>query len=910
VKSLAPTGQKSIARYAGLAIPGVSAQIASATAQRPLDGSTGAESEPAGAAAATPRSTCAPASARAKPSTIRQLPIAAQIYIAAVTLLGACLFSAALPLIEFNRPLLFVTLLVGSVVTAVFKVNLPLSNAGSLSVSYAVDFAALLLLGPHQTMLIAVFSAWSQCTFKMRRKNALYRTLFSMATLTITVQVSGEICRLLGGIPDYSTVSGLAKPLVGTATMYFLINSSLVASAISLSTRQPLLRVWNESFLWYAPSYFVGAGAAAVAAAVVDKSMFWVAPLTAAPLYLTYRTYKVYLGRIEDEQRHVKQVSDLHLATIEALALAIDAKDQTAHTHIRRVQAYAAGLAESFGMSASEIQAVKTAALLHDIGKLAVPEHILFKPGPLTPEEFEKIRVHPQVGAQIISAVPFPYPVAPLILSHHERWDGCGYPAGLRGDEIPLGARILTVVDCFDALTSDRPYHRAISSHDALEMLRHEAGKALDPTVVQRFLELHPTLSVEAEREEHRGRKLSLGPAASEPHAAPAAGFSTAPATSVLRDIALAHREIYSLYEIAQSLGTSLGIDDTMSLISSKLHNLMPVSCCSLFLVHDEDTTLRCRFASGVDAELLQQVMVHSGQGTVGWVARNRRPLVNARPGADFEAAGLSSVKTSLQSALVCPLIFNDRFIGTLAVYHLEPGCYREDHRRLLDRICEQAAAVIHNSIIFEQTHADSVTDPLTELPNTRFMALHLPAQLARAKRVGSEVSLLVADLDDFKTINDQYGHHVGDRALCAIARVLRGGVRPYDICIRYAGDEFVVGLLGGGSEEAQAKLAQLQQAVSDTIFEVRPGQRLRLSISVGAAVYPRDGETYEQLLAAADRRMYRDKGLRKQRLLGMSSPEALHGGPVPQVLSGWSPYLAQKTEPEETEEQAAANFS
>ncbi len=189
----------------------------------------------------------------------------------------------------------------------------------------------------------------------------------------------------------------------------------------------------------------------------------WLAALAAAPLYLTYRTYKVYLGRIDDERRHVEEMADLHLATIEALALAIDAKDQTAQSHIRRVQVYATSIARGLGMSDTEIQGVKTAALLHDIGKLAVPEHILSKPGPLTQEEFQKIRVHPQVGAEIISAVPFPYPVAPLILSHHERWDGKGYPQGLKAEEIPLGARILSVVDYYDALTSDRPYHKAMT---------------------------------------------------------------------------------------------------------------------------------------------------------------------------------------------------------------------------------------------------------------------------------------------------------------------------------------------------------------------------------------------------------------------------------------------------------------
>src|SRR5205807_7229812 len=252
---------------------------------------------------------------------------------------------------------------------------------------------------------------------------------------------------------------------------------------------QSIPKVWNENFLWSAPSYVVGALAAAAAAAVIDRGGYWMASLAAAPPYLTYRTYKVYLGRVQDQQRHVAQVSDLHLATIEALALAIDAKDQTAQSHIRRVQVYAAGLARALGMAENEIQGVKTAALLHDIGKLAVPEHILSKPGPLTQEEFQKIRIHPQVGAEIIAGVPFPYPVAPLILSHHERWDGKGYPAGMKGEEIPAGARILSVVDYFDALTSERPYHKAMTSEGAIGLLRQQASKALDPTLEQKFVD-------------------------------------------------------------------------------------------------------------------------------------------------------------------------------------------------------------------------------------------------------------------------------------------------------------------------------------------------------------------------------------------------------------------------------------
>jgi diguanylate cyclase (GGDEF)-like protein/putative nucleotidyltransferase with HDIG domain len=594
-------------------------------------------------------------------------------------------------------------------------------------------------------------------------------------------------------------------------------------------------------------------------------------------VYLTYRTYKVYMGRIQDQQRHVAQVSDLHLATIEALALAIDAKDQTAQSHIRRVQVYAAGIARALGMPDNEIQGVKTAALLHDIGKLAVPEHILSKPGPLTQEEFQKIRIHPQVGAEIISGVPFPYPVAPLILSHHERWDGKGYPTGLKGEEIPLGARILSVVDYFDALMSERPYHKAMSLDAAMGLLHQESGKALDPRVVQTFIEMYAALADEAETSQEPSRKLTRVPTHA-PTAAPAVGLvdetSSSVRTNVFQDIALAHREIYALYEIAQAMGSSLGVSDTMALISSKLSNIVPFSCCALFLYNDESETLRCRFATGVESEVIQQLTIRNGHGLAGWVARNRRPLVNARPSTDLEAAGFPSDRTTLHSALVCPLLFNERFIGTISVYHTEPSIYTDDHRRLLDRISEQAAAVIYNSIVFEQTQEDSLTDPLTGLPNTRFMFMHLTRELARAERVKSEVSLLVMDLDNFKDINDTYGHHVGDRALRDVAGVLRAGIRPYDICVRYAGDEFIVVLSGCGGEEAEAKRLELQRDVDSMKFEARPGKLLPLAVSIGAAVFPHDGDTYETLLANADSRMYRDKTRRKREIGAAPSDE------------------------------------
>ncbi len=558
------------------------------------------------------------------------------------------------------------------------------------------------------------------------------------------------------------------------------------------------------------------------------------------------------LARTAAEQR---QLSGLHMATIEALASAIDAKDKTSAEHIRRVQQFARALAREVALDEDEVQAIATAALLHDVGKLAVPEHILSKRGPLTDEEFDRIKIHPQVGFEIIEHVPFPYPVAPLVLCHHERWDGSGYPLGLRGDDIPLGARVLAVADYFDTIMRDRPYKDGVSSETAALTLQEESGRALDPHLVSIFLGILAARPVEglvaagASSRERRDARHSPSPQPGE--------------RTAFENIAQAHQEIYSLYEIAQAIGSSLGVADTMSLIAGKLTTLIPFSTCALY-ISDGNGSIRCRFASGVWEHDLRELILGEGSGLAGWVIRNRRPLVNGKPVADFEAGARAEAGTDLQSALVCPLISGDRVVGALALYHASPDFYTEEHRRLLDQISEQTAAAISNSLVYERTRDESLRDALTGLPNTRYIFTHLTRELARAQRLGHEVAILVLDLDEFKQINDTFGHQTGDLALQAVARVLRDTVRHYDVCARYAGDEFIIVLPGCGIEEAEAKRVELQEAVRGIALEVVAGQTLKVSMSAGAAVFPADGETYEILLATADGRMYRDKKTRK----------------------------------------------
>ncbi len=273
---------------------------------------------------------------------------------------------------------------------------------------------------------------------------------------------------------------------------------------------------------------------------------------------------------------------------------------------------------------------------------------------------------------------------------------------------------------------------------------------------------------------------------------------------NAFENIAHAHREIYALYEIAQSMGTSLGVADTMALISSKLTKIIPWSGCALFLAQEDGELLKCRFAAGVDAPQLLNCTLKAGEGLSGWVARNKRTVVNGNPNATFETLGLQAPR--LRSAIVVPLHFNDTFIGCLALYHVDANRYTEEHSRLIERVAEQASAVVHNSIVFEQTQEDSLTDPLTGLPNRRSMFVHLSRELARAERLKSQVALIVMDIDGFKTINDTYGHHVGDHALREVSFALQDALRPYDLCVRYAGDEFIVVLTDCSRETADIK--------------------------------------------------------------------------------------------------------
>jgi len=814
----------------------------------------------------------APVRARFRSGTPR--PQLLNAYVGAVVLAGIALLAFGVPKMQFTHPVLFVCLLLGSMMAAVMKIHLPLSSGqATLSMSYFTDFLSLVVLGPHQAMLVAGASAATQSAVGRRDRFSPKQTFFSSASLIITVQAAGLVANQLGGFDLHASLSSLSKPAAGAAATFFLCNSWLVATAVGLSRGRPISATWREDFLWAGPACFVAAGAATFAASVMATQEVWLVLFAAVLLGLTFHSYRVYLGRVSEHQEHARTISTLHLATVEALARAIDARDQTidpesgaAENHIRRVEARAAALGEASGMSAHEIEGLKVAALLHDIGKLAVPEHILTKPGRLTPAEFDYIRLHPTVGANILKAVPFPYPVAPFIQSHHERWDGKGYPDGLAAEEIPLGARVLAVVDYFDALTAHRPYHRAMAQDEALDTLTREAGKALDPRLVDLFIQV--LLQVGDLEQEARYESVRPDLAATRA-GAPATGFSTdgsplEAAATVYQSISQATQEVRALYDIAQTLGTRLSVDDTMGLLTSKLNRLVPASGWALYLPDARRNQLRCRYASGLSADTLEGLQIAMGEGVTGWAARHQTAAINARAASDFEAGGATAVGQLFHSALAFPLMDGVQLIGILTAYHIDDQPYTEAHLSLLERLGGQAASVLANSIQFEGMRAASLTDSLTDLPNSRALVGHVDQRLAARADQAVPSAIIMIDLDHFKAVNDVHGHQVGDLALQTLAGALRRHVRATDFCARYGGDEFVVALSCQDRDEAERRASELQRAVARQHVTSPGGTTIPLGISVGIAMSGEDGLTFESLLEAADRRMYEDKHRRR----------------------------------------------
>ena len=738
------------------------------------------------------------------------------------------------------------------------KVNLP-GITGTLSVNFLFILIGVLELSFSETMILGAISMLAQCLYPDRPK-----------ALQVTFNVcAGSISTALAYLVYHQRLTNLvidSRPiLLGlAATVYFIANAGTIAMVISATEHRRLSRILVDCYFWSFPYYLVGAGIAGIIA-WLNRNYNWETCLLVFPaVYLIYRSYRLYLGKLEDEKRHVEEMASLHLRTIEALALAIEAKDHTTHEHLQRVRVYAIEVAKELGITGPELEALHAAALLHDIGKLAVPEHIISKPGRLTPEEFEKMKIHTLVGAEILERVRFPYPVVPIVRAHHEKWDGSGYPLGLKGAEIPIGARILSAVDYLDALASDRQYRRALPLKDVMQKLAAESGKSFDPKIVD----------ILQKRYQHLER-LAIAKSAQDPNALlstgikiergvePAAGFENTVAqdyagreNTFLSSIAAARQEAQALFELSQDLGASLSLGETLSVFSVKLKPMVPYDAIAIYVKRDNE--LVPEYVNGDNYRLFSSLRIPVGQGLSGWVAHNRKPIINGNPSVEPGYLNDPSKFSTLRSALAVPLEGVAGVIGVLALYRGERDGFTSDHLRILLAVSGKMALAIENALKYQQAENSATTDYLTGLPNARSLFLQLDRELARCKRDNSSLTVMVSDMDGFKQINDRFGHLEGNRVLRLFAQALKDSCREYDYVARMGGDEFVV-IAPGLAADAAGKKAEQMRALARQAGSEVCGEDL-LSLSVGRAMYPDDGKDAEQLLAEADRRMYLEK--------------------------------------------------
>jgi diguanylate cyclase (GGDEF)-like protein/putative nucleotidyltransferase with HDIG domain len=692
----------------------------------------------------------------------------------------------------------------------------------------------------------------------------------------------------------YSLVGrfGSNKPilLMVSALMFFFANTLPISIVIALTEGKSSRKVWSECYFWSFPYYLVGAAAVGLVG-IINRSAGWQTSLLVLPLiYWVYRSYRLYLGRLEAEKervevekRHVEQIASLNMRTIEALALAIEAKDHTTHTHLQRVRTYAVEVAKELNLAEEQIEALRAAALLHDIGKLAVPEQIINKPGKLTPEEFEKMKVHPLVGAEILDRVAFPYPVAPIVRAHHERWDGTGYPEGLAGEGIPIGARILAAVDCLDALASHRQYRPALPLSEAMAKVKEKSGTWFDPKIVtileSRYIELERMAQM-AEDTAVAGLSRTVRV---ERGLAPAAGFERTEPThgpidnaDFLTSIASARQEAQTMFELSQDLGVSLSLSETLSVLSMRLRRMIPFDSIAVFV--NRNGWLLPELVSGENFRALSSLKIRVGEGLCGWVAENSRPIVNGNPQVE---AGYSNdpVKhtTLLQSALVVPLEGLNGVVGVLAMYQTNRDAFTPDHLRILLAVASKVALSVENALKYQQAESSATTDYLTGLPNARSLFVHLAQEVARCRRMKSSLAVLLCDIDGFKQINDSFGHLEGDKLLREFTTRLKDVCRGYDYVARMGGDEFVITAPGLTPEAAKEKAERLNQAAIESGRHVCG--RDVITLSVGMAFCPEDGYDVERLLAEADRRMYSMKQVhhaeavaREQKKLGATA--------------------------------------
>lgn len=768
--------------------------------------------------------------------------------------------------------------------SAWLRLGLP-TMEGTVSIGFVFVLAGLARLDLAQASLLAVMST-SLHYVRQSPRPVDWLNLAYLTSVSLLGVHAGYVVFQKTGAAVGSGLGVAAGLPMAAATMFF-VTAFPQAAAEALARRSPLRRIWQDRFLWTLPHYLAGSAVAGIVL-VLSQFSWWESVLILVPLiFLVYRAFALQLEKLERERHHAEELNSLQLGMIEALALAVESRTMGTRDHLHRVMTYVVGIGREMNLGDDELKALRVAAVLHDIGKLAVPDHIISKPGRLTPEEYDRLKIHPVVGAEIIEQAGFPYEVAPIVRYHHERWDGSGYPHGLKGAEIPLGARILAAVDCLDALNSDRHYRRALPLDQALSVVVSEAGKSYDPAVVEVLRKHCHRLEEEARATLRQAARGETPSASKEKGAAPVPADEDAGTPSparFLESIEEARREEQLLAQLNQILASSLNLRDTVPDLARSLEPVVPHDTLALYVFRND--RLEAEQVSGASVAVFQGLRMSLGQGLSGWVAEARKPVINGNPGVEPVSPVMTKRLERLKSALAVPLEGSQGVVGVFTLYAQPAEAFHRDHLRLLTALAPRLASSVENAVRFHHAENLASHDFLTGLPNAGSLSAHLKSEIARCERSGTALVTLLCDLDGFKQVNDRFGHLNGNKVLQAVARGLKDHCREYDFVARLGGDEFVIVLPGLGAEAVQAResrFAEVVQQIGRNLF----GEEI-VSLSIGEAYFPTDGATAEELLARADSRMYRHKSAQKASKLRTAHQWYDPAEPTRTARSGW----------------------
>ena len=778
--------------------------------------------------------------------------------------------------------LLAITIATSPLTVRVTSTDGILRSRESIADSFVLLAVMLYAVAPSKTagpaVLLAAVVAFISTYRIATNREVLLKTGMAVVSTFVAASFYGILVEVLAEPGDQGALplNVFLFPVLVLAALQYVLSTITTAWFISFEAGKFTLVPTTETVVWTLTTKLAGAASAVLFYAAVSNKNLAYAVLGLLNSALIYLLYRFNEGRLEEirhaeaeRRRHAEEMANIHMNTIESLAIAIDAKDQTTHGHVRRTQIYARQMGTLLNVSEKEIQALHAGALLHDIGKLAVPEYILNKPGKLTEAEFAKMKIHPVVGGDILKRVNFPYPVEDIVRYHHEKWDGSGYPKGLKGESIPLTARIISVVDFYDATRCDRPYRKGMKREESLALLRSMVGSAFDPKVVDMFIKHVEEFDRLIDSQDIQEQVASAPDVDNQTATKPDAGLApdilgVVEETSPFRSISEAQREVFALHEIAQTIGSSLNLSDTVALIANKLRAIVPFDTCVIYLVDDPSGKAIAAHVVGEEVEVFKRRRINIGDGITGWVIANSRSMCNASP--DLDLIGIpEEVVKRFRGVLVSPLVREDGAFGAIALYSQSRTSYTTEHVRLLESVCQHASSALNNALTYEKTRESALIDPLTELPNARGFYMMLEQRIAECQRMNREpVAVVCMDIDDFKVVNDKYGHSIGDRLLASVAGVVRRELRQMDILTRYAGDEFVAIMPMASSKMAASISERMRNAVEEQLFSVRTGTMVGLGVSLGVACFPDDGETSEELLSAAARRMQHDKNARK----------------------------------------------